>query len=256
MTVNEESILGFANELADAASEVTLKYFRSVFHIENKEDQSPVTQADRDVEELLRGMIKKKYPSHGIIGEEYGAENEKAEYVWTLDPIDGTISFINGVPLFTTLIGVIKQGNPYLGIIDQPFIKDRWYGLDKRTAYNNNFVRTRPCKDVSLAHLYTTAYEIFDKLEAISFSNLSDKVRSSRIGGADCYHYGMLASGWIDIVCEKLSVYEYSSIVPIIEGAGGVVTDWKGEMINGNDYKTIIAVGDPGVHRQVLDLLS
>ena len=256
MTINEKSILGFANELADAASEVTLKYFRSSFHVENKDDQTPVTQADREVEELLRGMIKKKYPSQGIIGEEYGAEKEKEEYVWTLDPIDGTISFINGVPLFTTLIGIIKQGNPYLGVIDQPFIKDRWCGLNKRTTYNDNVVRTRSCKDASLAHLYTTAFEIFDHLEAMRFRNLSDKVRSSRVGGADCYHYGMLASGWIDIVCEKLSVYEYSSIVPIIEGAGGVVTDWQGDTINGNNYKTIIAVGDPGIHRQVLDLLS
>ncbi|MAI06375.1 MAG: hypothetical protein CBC47_04520 [Alphaproteobacteria bacterium TMED87] len=256
MTFNEESLLGFANELADEASKITLKHFRSTIHFEDKVDQSPVTQADRDVEELLRAMIKKKYPSHGIIGEEYGSENEKAEFVWTLDPIDGTVSFINGVPLFTTLVGVIKQGLPFLGVIDQPVLKDRWSGSDKRIIYKSNVAKTRPCEGVELASLYTTAHEIFDQSESIKFKNLENKVRSSRVGGTDCYHYGMLASGWIDIVCEKLSVYEYSAIVPIVKGAGGLITNWNGQIISGFDYKTIIAVGDPTIHNQALDLLS
>ena len=258
MAFKDSSLFSFVNELADSARELTLKYFRKPYShdVDNKTDQSPVTQVDIQVEDLLRSMIKEKYPSHGVIGEELGSENIDAEYVWTLDPIDGTISYINGVPLFTTLIGVIKQGQPFLGLIDQPFLKERWFGDRYKATFNNRNTIARPCGEINSAYLYTTAPEIFNEYEAQKFKKLSKSVKASRIGGADCYHYGMLSSGWIDIVCEKLSVYEYSAIAPVVVGAGGVVSDWGGGQIDGFDYKTIIAVGDSRLHKQVISLLD
>ena len=247
----------FAHDLADMAQTITLRSFRTVLSIENKEDSSPVTEADKAVENLLRQAINDSFPSHGIIGEEYGAENEKADFIWVIDPIDGTASFINGVPLFTTLIGLLKEGEPFLGLIDQPVLKDRWVGgVGYNTRYNGKIARTRKCDQLSKAYLYITAPDIFSADESIRIEKLEKEVKLRRYGGTDCYHYGMLASGWTDMVCERLHVYEFSAMIPIIEGAGGIITDWRGMSLEGFDEQGVIALGDPRLHEDVLYYLS
>ena len=249
--------VALAQRLADAASEISLSYFRTDLAIDAKDDDTPVSRADRETEAALRAMIEAAFPDHGIIGEEYGADRADAEFVWVLDPIDGTVSFINGVPLFTTIVGIIKQENPWLGLIDQPVLKDRWCGgAGLPTTLNGTAARVRPCAALSDASVYITAPDFFIPEELRSVDRLTKAVKRRRYGGTDCYHYGMVASGWTDMACEKLSVYEYGAIVPIIEHAGGIITDWTGNPLQGIDNRQVLASGDHAVHCAAIDILS
>lgn len=252
-----EGCIQLAHKLADVASAITLPYFRTNLTIDDKADESPVTRADRETEAALRRMINDAYPDHGIIGEEYGAENEEAEFVWVLDPIDGTISFINGVPLFTTIVGVLKQGIPWFGLVDQPVLKDRWAGgAGQPTTYNGTSTRSRSCASLAEASVYVTAPDFFSEDELAHVDRLTQAVKLRRYGGTDCYHYGMVASGWTDIACEELSVYEYGAMVPIIENAGGVMTDWQGNRLEGREVRQVLASGDARAHEAAVAILS
>jgi len=249
--------VALAQGLADAASEITLSYFRTPLIIEDKDDNSPATRADRETEAALRSMIEATFPDHGIIGEEYGPDRPDAEFVWVLDPIDGTISFINGVPLFTTIVGLIRGGEPWYGLLDQPVLKDRWCGgAGLRTTLNGTAACVRSCASLSQAIVYVTAPDFFESAELAIVDTLSKATKQRRYGGTDCYHYGMVASGWTDMVCEKLSVYEFGAVLPIIENAGGVMTDWHGHPLRGTDYKQVLASGDKDVHAAAVDILS
>lgn len=252
-----DSFFQLAHALADAAAAITLPYFRSSLTVEDKQDESPVTRADRETEAALRDLIAKAFPAHGIIGEEFGTERADADFVWVLDPIDGTISFINGVPLFTTIIGVLFQGAPLLGVLDQPVLKDRWAGgADQKTRHNGELARTRKCGALANASVYVTAPDFFEADELAAVNALSQATKLRRYGGTDCYHYGMVASGWTDIACEKLSVYEFGAMVPIIEHAGGLMTDWQGEALVGTEGRQVLASGDVEVHAQAITLLN
>ena len=252
-----EACVELAHKLANVASEITLPYFRTNLTIEDKSDESPVTRADRETEAALRRLINGTFPNHGIIGEEYGAENEDAEFVWVLDPIDGTVSFINGVPLFTTVVGVLKGGVPWLGLVDQPVLKDRWAGgAGLVTTLNGAPAKVRPCDSLDRASVYITAPDFFTAEELISVDRLTKAVKLRRFGGADCYHYGMVASGWTDVACEKLSVYEFGAMVPIIESAGGVMTDWSGAALTGTAERQVLASGDRRVHDAAVSVLT
>ncbi|NKB44226.1 MAG: histidinol-phosphatase [Alphaproteobacteria bacterium] len=256
-TAQADACVALAHTLADAAAKITLPYFRTALTIEDKSDDSPVTRADRETEAALRKLINETFPDHGIIGEEYGTENEDAEFVWVLDPIDGTVSFINGVPLFTTIVGVLKDSVPWFGVVDQPVLKDRWAGgAGNPTTLNGQPAKVRSCESLERASVYITAPDFFSPDELARVDGLTDAVKLRRFGGTDCYHYGMVASGWTDMACEKLSVYEFGAMVPVIENAGGVMTDWQGNRLTGTEERQVLASGDHRVHEAAVDILK
>lgn len=246
-----------AHRLADAAANVVRPYFRSGLEVIGKQDASPVTIADREAEAAMRVLIGKAYPDHGILGEEHGPERTDAEYVWVLDPIDGTKSFISGFPLFGTLIALMHRGRSVLGIIDQPILRERWLGVEGRpTTFQGKPAHTRPCADLTAATLYSTSPEMFKGADAPGYAALRGQVRLPRFGG-DCYAYGQLASGHVDIVIEaRLQPYDYLAMGPIVAGAGGVCTDWQGKPLGLNSDGRVCVVGDPRLHKDVLRILA
>ncbi|KAK9835293.1 hypothetical protein WJX84_002154 [Apatococcus fuscideae] len=224
-----------AEEAVAAAAKVTLKYFRSLVDVETKPDTSPVTAADREAEEAIIAVLKQHCPDYGILGEESGydwpGEAGQAEYLWVIDPIDGTKSFITGKPLWGTLLALLHKGEPILGIIDQPYTKERWVGMKGRpTTFNGEEVHAKDTKELEAAYLYATSPHMFEIEDQFSeaWDRLRGKVRLP-LYGADCYAYGLLASGHADLVAEcDMKPYDYLAHVPIVQGAGGVVTDWQG----------------------------
>jgi len=250
------SFLDLANRLADAAGVVSRRYFRTGIKVIDKDNSSPVTMADRLAETRMRQMIARECPAHGIMGEEHGLDRIDAEYVWVLDPIDGTKSFICGVPLFGTLIALVHRGIPILGIIDQPVIGERWVGaVGRRTTYCGKRATTRPCKSLAEATLFATSPYMFGQHTA-GFESLRTSVKLTRYG-TDCYGYGQLAAGNADFVVEGgLKPHDYLAQVPIIEGAGGVLTDWDGKALGLESGGRICGSGDPKLHKQALKKLN
>jgi len=251
--------VALAMRLAEAAGAVVRRYFRTPVAVEDKADHSPVTIADREAEAAMRRLINAAAPGHGILGEEYGPERTDAEWVWVLDPIDGTKAFITGKPSFGTLIALLHQGRPVLGVIDQAIIQERWIGVAGRpTTLNGQAVRVRPCPELRLAALYATAPEMFSGTDATAFEDLRRRVKLPRYG-ADCYAYGLLAAGFVDLVVEaSLQPYDYLPLVPVIEGAGGITSDWQGRPLglDNADGGRAIAAGDPRMHRAALAVLT
>jgi inositol-phosphate phosphatase/L-galactose 1-phosphate phosphatase/histidinol-phosphatase len=252
-----DPFLSLAAELADAAGAAIRPYFRTKLAIDDKPDLSPVTAADRAAEAAMRRLIGERFPAHGIIGEEYGRERDDAEFVWVLDPIDGTKSFISGVPLFGTLIALAQNGRPILGIIDQPISRERWTGAAGRpTLYNGSPTRCRACPDLSAATVFATTPDMFKGVDVAAFARAAGAAKLARYG-ADCYASGLVALGFVDLVIEaSLQIYDFGPMGPIVEGAGGIVTDWHGAPLGfGSDGRVIIA-GDPRAHCQALALLQ
>lgn len=261
-----ERFAAVGNEMADASGKVIRKYFRQSFAILDKDDLSPVTIADRDAEESMCSIVMKNFPTHSIFGEENGwrCKENSADYVWVLDPIDGTKSFVTGKPLFGTLIALLYKGKPIVGIIDQPILRERWMGIEgKRTTLNGREISTRPCSELSQAYLYTTSPHLFTGEAELAFNRLQKKVKVP-LYGCDCYAYALLASGFVDLVIEAgLKPYDFLALVPVIEGAGGSLTDWKGNKLRWEPSSTTIissfnvaAAGDPELHRQALGVLQ
>jgi inositol-phosphate phosphatase / L-galactose 1-phosphate phosphatase / histidinol-phosphatase len=217
---------------------------------------TPVTVADRAAEEAMRGMIEARFPDHGIVGEEYGRVREDAEYIWVLDPIDGTKSFISGVPLFGTLIALTRAGRPIVGVIDQPISRERWLGAaGRRSTLNGAAIHCRKCSGLDAATLFATTPEMFRGSDAGGFARVSSAVKLTRFG-ADCYAYGLLAAGFIDLVIEaSLKPYDFCAAVPIVEGAGGIATDWHGAQLGLASDGRVLVAGDRLVHAAALALL-
>ncbi len=263
-----ESFVAFAEDLAEAAREVTRRYFRTPVAVDAKADASPVTVADRETEARLRALIARRFPEHGLIGEEHGRERTEAEYVWVLDPIDGTKAFITGNPLFGTLIALTRAGRPLLGVIDMPILGERWIGAAGRPTEwqgpeagpeagpetgagagtgGRRPVRSRACPRLSDAVLQTTSPEMFAGAEAAGFAALSARVRLTRFGG-DCFSYAQLASGFVDLVVEAgLEPYDFMALLPVIEGAGGAAVDWQGAPLGLHSDGHMLAAGDPAL---------
>jgi inositol-phosphate phosphatase/L-galactose 1-phosphate phosphatase/histidinol-phosphatase len=246
-----------AQRLADAAGAEILKYWRKPIDVDDKADESPVTIADREAERVMRALINQECPDHGILGEEFGSERLDASHVWVLDPVDGTRSFITGMPTFGTLIGLWEGAKPKLGIIDQPVSKERWMGLaGGGCTLNGQSVRVRACDDLAKASLHCTGPEIFKANDQARFGRLRSKVKLAR-GSADCYAYALLATGFVDLVCEAgLKPYDYAAIVPVVESAGGIVTDWQGRPVDLDSDGSILAAGDARAHAQALEVLN
>ena len=259
MTVIDFS--AFIGRLATTSGETILPYFRTSLSIDNKSaghDFDPVTEADRAAEAVMRRLIRANFPQHGIVGEEFGNEHEDAEYVWVLDPIDGTKSFIAGFPIWGTLIALLHKGSPVFGMMHQPFIGERFSGDNASAIYRGpsgeRRLSVRRCASLKEATCYTTSPLLMNESDRASFGRIEAAVRLSRYGG-DCYSYCMLAAGHLDLVVEtELKPYDITALIPIITGAGGVVTNWDGSPAQKGGR--IVAAGDPRVHEAAVKLLT
>ena len=251
--------IDLANQLADAAGEAIRPLFRATFDLEAKSDSTFVTEADRAAEAAMRKIIEAERPDDGIVGEEYGTHNEDASRQWVLDPIDGTTSFIAGRAIFGTLIALMQDGFPIIGIIDQPVQRERWVGVVGRgTTFNDKPAKTAPCKKLDDAVLATTTPHQFGELEADHFMGLAGKVAQRKIiYGGDCYNYGLCASGHVDIVCETgLQLHDFAALAPVVDGAGGIMCDWNGEPLHAASEGHVLAIGDQGRMDDVLEAIA
>jgi inositol-phosphate phosphatase / L-galactose 1-phosphate phosphatase / histidinol-phosphatase len=246
-----------ALRLADASGAVIRPLFRTNVPVDIKPDASPVTLADHTAEQAIRDILAQDRPTDGIIGEEYGAERADAEWVWVIDPIDGTRSFMAGRPIFGTLIAALCRGKPVIGVIDQPITGDRWLGVaGQPTRFRDGLATTRPCAGLEQATIATTGPQYLQTPELAAYERLSAKVRTS-IWGGDCYNYGLVAAGFIDIVVEAgLKLHDFAALAPVVEGAGGRMTDWAGKPLDASSAGQVVAVGDPGLLPSLLGTLS
>ena len=253
-------LTAFLDRLATAAAEVIMPHFRAGTVVANKEVDrfDPVTAADRAAEQAMRALINRHYPAHGIIGEELGAENADAEFVWVLDPIDGTRSFITGLPVWGTLIGLKRAGEPVLGMMAQPFTGERFAGDGTRAWYTGpggvRAISSRPCPSLAEASLFTTTPALFQGADRAAYDSVEAAVRLARYG-CDCYAYCMVAAGNADVVIEAgLQPYDIVALIPIVKGAGGAVTNWEDGSAAGGGK--VVASGDRHLHAAVLEKLA
>ncbi|HEX2539133.1 MAG TPA: histidinol-phosphatase [Pseudolabrys sp.] len=250
----------FVDQLATASGDTILPFFRTALAVENKKTAGfdPVTAADRAAENAMRALIRKHFPAHGILGEEYESENPDAEYVWVLDPIDGTKSFIAGMVAWGTLIGLCRLGEPVYGMMHQPFTRERFFGDGGAARYRgpagNRELRVRSCDSLKDAVMFTTSPLLMNEADRARFKRVEDKVKLSRYGG-DCYAYCMLAAGQIDLIIEtELKTHDIVALIPIINGAGGIVTTWEGGPPQAGGR--IVVAGDKRVHAAALEVLN
>jgi histidinol phosphatase-like enzyme (inositol monophosphatase family) len=253
-------LIRFAEHLADVAGSVVRKHFRNpALTVEAKPDLSPVTQADREIEQALRREVVAAHPDHGFVGEEFDPLNPDAEHVWVVDPIDGTKAFLAGKPTFGTLIALLRNGKPLLGVIDHPALGERWIGAAGHpTTHNGKPVRGRRCPELKAAVLYASSPEMFQGADRDRFEALRSQVRVNG-WGTDCLAYGLLASGFVDLVAEaSMGPHDFLPLVPVVEGAGGRITDWEGRALGlavGTKGR-VLASGDPALHEQALTRLG
>jgi histidinol phosphatase-like enzyme (inositol monophosphatase family) len=251
----------FVDELAQISAEVILPFFRTQLCIQDKSVNGffdPVTEADKAAETVMRHKIRRTFPEHGIIGEEFGDENANAEYVWVLDPIDGTKSFICGLPMWGTLIGLTRRGVPVHGLMHQPFTGERFSSDGEMTTYRGpageRTLRTSNCTRLDHATISTTSPLLMTESELRQYTQVEKRVRVSRYGG-DCYSYCMLAAGHLDLIIEcGLKPHDVIALVPIIQGAGGVITTWQGR--DASEGGQIIASATRDLHRAALEVLN
>lgn len=248
-----DRLVALALALAEASGPIIARYFRTGTRITDKADLSPVTVADQEAEAAMRALIAERMPEAGVFGEEMGAERADAEFVWVLDPIDGTKSFVTGKPLFGTLIGLVHEGTPIVGVLNQPVLNERWVGVAGRpSTFNGEPIRTRACATLADAWLYATTPAMFEGADEAAWKRLAKAVKFP-LYGADCYAYGMLAAGWTDLVAEaQLKPYDWCALVPIVEGAGGRITDWQGNALGLTPVGHALAAGDPRLHEAAL----
>lgn len=257
-----KEIIDFANHLADLSGAVIKKYFRQENGEVTKDDDSPVTKADREAEKIMRDAIEKKFPTHGIIGEEYGVKKAKSDFTWILDPIDGTSSFIIGRAIFGTLIALTSGEKSLLGIMNQPITDERWIGIDSDATYfNGRKIRTRNCHEISEAVMCSSSSFYFQNGDEELLKKICALTKYQKLGGiiygGDCYSYASLASGFIDIVIDPgLKVYDYAATMPIVEMAGGIITDWQGNDPKLKSGVKLLACGNRELHEKVLKVIN
>jgi len=253
--------IALAKRLADAAGGAIRPLFRGDWQAEQKEDHSAVTEADRAAEAAMRSLLETERATDGIIGEEYGSVREDAARQWVLDPIDGTQSFVAGRPIFGTLIALLQDGWPVLGIIDQPILGERWVGaIGQPTTLNGKAVSTRRCRALEGALIATTSPHAFAEDDVDAYLRVVAKAYPQRpwpVYGGDCYNYGLLAAGHLDIVIESgLKLYDFAALVPVVEGAGGTMSDWQGNPLDANSDGRVLALGEPARLEDVLEAMG
>jgi histidinol phosphatase-like enzyme (inositol monophosphatase family) len=262
-------LIAFADELAEAARTAILPHFRTAVATEakagGKPGFDPVTIADKAAEQAIRALIEQRYPTHAILGEEFGQSanmTSGAEYCWVIDPIDGTRAFISGLPLWGVLIGLLRNGEPLIGVIDQPYIGERFRGWPGGANFTNaqgtKDLRVAACPVLREAKIATTDTNLFNGGEAGGFEHLRATAKVTRFG-CDCYAYAMIAAGMIDLVAESgLAPWDIAALIPVVEGAGGMVTDWRGAKINAARFTDpdarfqVLAAGDARPHREAI----
>jgi myo-inositol-1(or 4)-monophosphatase len=250
----------FVDQLASASGDTILPFFRTALAVENKlaAGFDPVTAADRAAENAMRALIRKNFPEHGILGEEYGSERADAEYVWVLDPIDGTKSFIAGMVAWGTLIGLTRFGEPVYGMMHQPFTHERFFGDSGAARYRgpagDRDLHVRPCASLSDAMMFTTSPLLMNQSDRTAFQRVENAVKLSRYGG-DCYAYCMLAAGQIDLIIEtELKPYDIVPLIPVIAGAGGIISTWDNGPAQAGGR--LVVAGDARVHAAALAMLN
>jgi myo-inositol-1(or 4)-monophosphatase len=243
-----DRFLTAAEAAADVAGAVVRPFFRTGFAVDDKSDRSPVTIADRSAEQAMRAVLAERFPDHGVLGEEFGLDRPNSRLRWVLDPIDGTRAFVSGRPTFGTLIALLDGDTPILGVIDQPVSRERWIGaVGRRTIFRGSYGGVpgcRPCASLDRAELSCTSPEMLGS-DLPRFQRLSGAVRRNYWGG-DCYAHGLLALGQIDVIAENtMKLWDWAALVPVVEGAGGRVTDWSGQKLRPDGDGHVLSVGDP-----------
>lgn len=248
-------ILAFADDLADRARDIALRHFRKTTAFDRKADRSPVTLADKEIEAALRAEIGRRFPEHGVLGEEEGLTNPGPK-MWVIDPIDGTLSFMTGTPSFGTLIGYAEDGLPVAGVIELPAAGDRWTGAAGAAFLNGRPARVSGCERLEDARASTAGPDYFEGSDWERFDRMSRSAAIRRFGG-ECQQYGLLASGYFDVVADgSMAPHDVMALVPVIEGAGGVITNWRGERLTIASHGTVLASSSQRLHDQVLRLLD
>ena len=248
-----QEFIEIANLLADESRKIIHQHFRTSFDVESKGDESPVTIADRAVEKRMREIIEDKRPNDGILGEEFGMKSSENGLTWVLDPIDGTTSFVIGRPTFGTLVALAENDVPVLGIIDQAILGERWVGIKgEQTTFNDASVQTQKCHTLKNARAVSCTPIMFDPATITALHRETKMM----VWGGDCYSYGLLASGHCDLVIETLlSPYDFAALVPIVEGAGGIMKDWSGHALTLQSDGRVIAASDSGLMSEALALV-
>ncbi len=257
--MNLDPDIALALRLADAAGEAIRPWFRKPIDVLRKDDATPVTEADRAAEAAMRRILAAQAPHDTVIGEEMATTAGTSGRSWVLDPIDGTAGFLAGRAMFGTLIALVVEGWPVLGVIDQPVMGERWVGASGRaTTLNDKPVRTRACRTLAEATLATTGPHYFDDHDGGHFMALAARTDHRRmVMGGDCYNYAMLASGHVDVICEAgLKLHDWAALVPVIEGAGGTMCDWNGDPLHAGSDGHVLALGDPARLEEVIEALA
>ena len=255
-----DRLVAAAEAAADVAGAVVRPFFRAGLAADLKADRSPVTIADRAAEQAMRAVLSERFPEHGVLGEEFGLDRPEARMRWVLDPIDGTRAFITGRPTFGILVALLDGGRPILGVIDQPVTRERWVGAaGRRTRFSGMLggrAECRPCPMLADAELSCTSPEMMAGDAWPRWQRLAAAARRNYWGG-DCYAYGLLALGQIDVVAERdMKLWDWAALVPVVDGAGGRVTDWAGAPLRTDGDGTVLAVGDPALLAPAVALLN
>lgn len=251
--IPSQAQIEFAQKLADASAEVIRQYYRTGLAIDDKLDASPVTRADREAEQAMRALINAERAEEGIIGEEFGAEREEADWVWVLDPVDGTKAFITGRPLFVTLIGLLYRGQPVLGIVNQPIANERWVGVvGQGCTLNGQAISASQITELARARIGTTGPQYFSDSGLQAFNAFQKGGRFTVYGG-DGYQYALVATGGLDVVIEEgLKLHDFAAVAPVVIAAGGVMTDWQGQPLVQGSVGRVIAAANPALHQLAL----
>ncbi len=249
--------LELANNIADEAREIARQYHRKTKKQWRKPDDTWVTEADCKIEEMARNLVSQRFPDHDFFGEEYGDSQTQNELKWCIDPIDGTMPFVYGLPTFGVLIALTQHSVPIVGIIESPAMQERWCGARHLpTTWQGVACQTNQYQNLANTAVFATSIDMFTEQEKSAFNRVSAQAKERRFG-ADCYAYGLLASGCVDVVMESdMKPYDLMALVPVIEGAGGVVSDWQGNPIGLNSGFQVLATSNLALHEECLNLIQ